>query len=229
MSTNKFDLNAVINDSKKLILSPRQFFTDMPASGGYGEPIIHLVVNAVVCGLILTIWGIFSKHANPIGFGAIVAVPIMMTIGSFIAAGIMYIIWKLMGSEKSYETAYRCVAYTASIAPVVAVLAIIPYISTLIKNLWVFFLMFLASIEVHQVKEKTAKIVFGILAALSVIAGLSAEHTHRNFADKFESLGLENLSDPEKFNQQTAEQMGKNVGAFLKGLEEMQQQAQEQK
>jgi hypothetical protein len=228
MSDTKFDLNAVIADSKKLILSPKQFYKEMPKTGGYAEPIIHLIVNAVVSGFILTIWSIFSKFANPMGFAAIIAMPIIMVIGSFIAAGILYVIWRLMGSTESYQTAYRCVAYTSSIGPVISLLAIIPYISTIIKNVWVFLLMYLASIEVHQVKENTAKIVFGILAVLAVVTGLGAERGQRSLASKLDQLGLNESTLEGEFNEQTAEQMGKNVSAFLKGLEEYQKEVEKE-
>jgi uncharacterized membrane protein YdjX (TVP38/TMEM64 family) len=40
------------------------------------------------------------------GFGAIIFMPIAVAIGSFIGAAILFVIWKLMGSQEDYETAY---------------------------------------------------------------------------------------------------------------------------
>lgn len=229
MTNKKFDLGTVVADSVMLITSPRQFFQEMPKTGGYAEPIIHLIVNAVISGLILTIWSTFSNFTNPLGYAAIVVFPIMLVIGSFIAAAVLYVIWRLLGSTQRYETAFRCVAYMGSIAPIISLLAIIPYLSSIIKNVWVFVLIVLASSEVHKLTSNTPKIVFAVLAVLGTLSGLSLEHKERKLANKLEQVGIGDSNYSDEFNEKAAEQMSRNVTALLKGLEEIQKEAEKQK
>lgn len=158
----------------------------------------------------------------------LILVPIFAVIGSFIGGAILYVIWKLIGSEKNFETAYRCVAYSFAIGPIIAVISIIPYVAGIIKSLWGFFLLYAASIEVHKLKEATAKIVFGVLAAIVVITGITTERATRkwvNWAEEVEksyedgSIG-EAVKELENMGEMTPEEAGRKMGEFLKGMEE---------
>jgi hypothetical protein len=237
---NGFDLGTVIDDAKKIITNPGEFFRSMPTEGGYANPVIFVVVMALATALIGFIFGAIgiAKFNAMIGgavtIGMIILLPIFAVIGSFIGAAILFVIWKLMGSEKNYETAYRCFAYSMAIAPIVAVLSLIPYIAGVIKSLWSGFLFYTASTEVHKIKAETAKIVFGILTAIFVLMSINGERTARKWqgklagfeeqAARFEkemkqgTLGysVKNMKDVEDM---TPEEAGKQVGEFLKGLE----------
>jgi len=181
-----FNINTVIEDAKKVITNPFGFYRDMPTSGGFAEPIIFLVVMVIVTMIISFLFDLINltSFSPIIGGGvaltSIIIVPIFATIGSFIAAGIMFVIWKLMGSEKDYETAYRCVAYSLAIGPVIAVISFIPYLAGIIKTLWSCFLMFVASTETHKLKDTTAKIVFGVLAFIGVAKYLKTLKTWKS-------------------------------------------------
>ncbi|MDH3693991.1 MAG: YIP1 family protein, partial [Gammaproteobacteria bacterium] len=114
---SKFDISKVVDDAISVITNPTDFYRNMQRSGGFAEPIIFLVVMAAIMGVILTVFSLFGggrMGGMAIGFGAIIFVPIMALIMSFIAAAVMFVIWKLMGSSESYETAYRCVAYASA-------------------------------------------------------------------------------------------------------------------
>jgi hypothetical protein len=193
------------------------------------------MVATVVVGFVFNLVGLAKFNpmfGTPITLGMLIVLPIIAIIGSFIGAAILFVIWKLMGSEKDYETAYRCMAYTTVIGPPIAAISFLPYIAGILKTLWGAFLLYVASIEVHKIKDSTAKIVFGILAALLVISGISSERTYRNYSTKFEriseqmerqfeegSIGraIEELEDVEEM---TPEEAGKKFGEFLKGMEE---------
>jgi hypothetical protein len=58
---------------------------------------------------ILSFLGLGRIGAMATGVGSLIFLPISALIGSFIAAAILYVVWKLMGSEEPYETSYRCV------------------------------------------------------------------------------------------------------------------------
>lgn len=236
-----FNLNTVINDAKKVIFDPVGFYKPMPTTGGYVNPLIFvavMVAATMLIGFVLNLIGLVKFNAivgGGVGLSMLVIGPIVGVIASFIVAGIMFVIWKLMGSEKDYEAAYRCVAYSSAIAPVIAVISLIPYVAGLIKALWSGFLIYTASIEVHKIKAQTAMIVIGILTALNVIVGFSSERTMRSFSGKmagFEQAAKEleksyksgsigaAAKHLENIDEMTPEEAGKQMGEFLKGLED---------
>jgi len=227
MSDNSFNLGTVIDDAKKIITDPVGFYREMPTSGGYSNPLIFVVVMAAITGLLISVYSLFgfgmpgAVMAGGFALAAIIMFPIMAVIGSFIGAAIIFVIWKLMGSEKNYEVAYRCAAYSFAIGPIVLLISIVPYLAGVIKTLWACFLMFIASIEVHKIKPQTAKIVFGIFAVIGVVFGISSEHTVRNFQHSIENYKLPSaFKDLENMEDMSAEEAGKAMGEMMKGLGE---------
>ncbi len=240
-----FSIDTVIEDAKKVITNPIGFYKEMPTSGGFAEPIIFfivMVVTSMIISFIFSFIGLIS-FSTIVGGGvtlaSIIIMSIIATIGSFIAAGIMFVIWKLMGSEKSYETAYRCIAYSMAIGPVIAIISFIPYLAGVIKTLWGCFLMYAASTEVHKIKASTAKIVFGIFAAIGVLFGFSSEKAARNFQSQYdaaferqdrdikEGSVTDILSNLENTGDLTPEEAGKQVGEFMKSMEKFAQGLEE--
>lgn len=233
-SGNSFDINTVIEDAKKVILSPVEFYKNMSQTGGYANPLVFAVAMAIATAVVLFVFSIIGlAKFNPImagigGLSLLIMMPIGVILGCFVGAAILFVIWKLMGSEKSYEVAFRCVAYSMAIMPVIAVISFIPYVANIVKTLWSCFLLYVASIHVHGLKDQTSKIVFGVIAAILVLTGIGSERATRNItslADKFQkeykrgSIGsaLESL---ENADEMTPEEAGKEFGKFIKGLEE---------
>ena len=176
-----FDLGTVIEQAKQVITDPANFYRAMPAAGGYREPMIFGLVMAALAGAVFAVLSIIGlTGAGFAGVAAILLAPIGTLLGSFIAAAALFVVWKLMGSPKDYQTAYRCVAYSYAILPVLALLSIIPYLGTFVRVAWSTWLMVTASVTVHGRKRQSTLIVFGILGLIVLSAGLSAEHTQRN-------------------------------------------------
>jgi len=231
-SDSAFDLGTVIDDAKRVITNPLGFYRNMPTSGGYANPLIFAAVMAVITGLIaaiMTMIGLGSASAGmAMGFGAIIVMPIMVVIGCFIGGAILFVIWRLTGSDKPYEAAVRSTAYGTAIAPIGALLTIVPYLGSAIQTLWSMFLGYASSVEVGKVKEQTAKIIFGVLAVIFVIGGFNAERTANKLGAKaekmeqqFENSGFaDTLKKLEEGEELSAEEAGRAAGEFLKGLEE---------
>ncbi len=218
-------LPSIVETAKRVITDPAGFYRSMPQSGGFAAPMIFVLVMAVVSGLIvalLAMVGVDMAAGAAIGFAAVVMLPVMAIIGSFIGAGILFVIWKLMGSDRDFETAYRCVAYAAAIMPVTTLLAFVPYLGSAVKVLWSFYLMYLASIEVHGIPARTAMIVFAVLGGLLLLLNLSAERAAHRMAVQMEQMGgqLEGLGGSlEGIDRMSPEEAGKAVGEFMKGFE----------
>lgn len=217
--TNQFDINKVINDAKSVLTNPAGYYQTMAKSGGFVEPLIFIAVMAVAMGVISAIFSLFSSGAGGMlawGFAAIVILPIGAVIGAFIGAAILFVVWKLMGSEESYETAFRCLAAATAVYPVMAILSIIPYIGTIIGIAWLSYLMIEASVNVHGRERKTANLVFGIIGALMILSNVSSEYAARQMADRMEDIG----NNFEEYQNLPPDEAGKKFGEFLKGLEE---------
>ncbi|MEO0368042.1 MAG: Yip1 family protein [Pseudomonadota bacterium] len=231
--TSSFDIGSVIDDAKKVIVDPFGFYQDLKLEGGLTNPILFVVCMGLVMGAMAFVGGIVGLGLTGgigAGLAALIFMPIMMVIGSFIFGAIMFVLWKLMGSDKNFEAAYRCVAYASAIAPVAALLSVIPYIGTLIRVLWTGLLLYAASINSMGIKDQTAKIAIGILTAIFALVGLNGERHARNIESKFgkyaESIDADELG--KRMEDMSAEEAGEMMGEFLKGLEKAAKDAQQE-
>jgi hypothetical protein len=219
---NAFDFSTVIEQAKQIITNPVDFYRNMSKSGGYSEPLIFLLVMAVASGLITAVLAIINLLPIPAGVGMamIIAFPIGALIGGFIGAAILFVIWKLMGSSENYEVAYRCVAYTSAIMPVVTVLGVVPYLGTLVRIIWGSYLAIVASMEVHGRQKNPSYIVFGILGALGLLMSIGGEKAQRELASNMEQYSRAMEESVSNMGDMTPEEAGRAVGEFMKGLED---------
>jgi hypothetical protein len=230
MSDNStFDVGTVIEQAIKVISNPLGFYRDMNKSGGYSEPVIFLLVMAVASGLVTALLAMINLLPVPVGagLGMIIILPIAALIGGFIGAAILFVVWKLMGSTESYETAYRCVAYTSAIMPIVTVLSVIPYLGTLVRVVWGTYLIISASIRVHNREKNTSYIVFGILGALGLLMSINAERAQREMASNMEQYSRAMEESMKDLGEMTPEEAGRAVGEFMKGMEDAAREAEQ--
>jgi hypothetical protein len=156
-----------------LIVNPVDFFRTMPKSGGLLDPMFYLVMTVMLDVMLISVES-FVTHgagANDLGMlvGSLIVVPLIAVILSFFVAGIFYAIWSFMGSNESYETSYRCLAYTQITIPVAILISLVPYLG-LLGIAWWLYLMVTATRVVHSLPAKPALLVFGIIAVLSGLA-----------------------------------------------------------
>lgn len=216
-SSPKFDINTVIAVAKEVITTPAAYFQRMPKSGGFSEPLIFVVVMALAAGIIAALLSFTGSATGMLayGFGAIIFLPVGAIIGVFIGSAILFVVWKLMGSEENYETAFRCLAAITAIYPITAVLSLLPYVGAIIGIAWSSYLLIEASVAVHGRDKKTATIVFGILGALMIFSNLSSEYAARQMGERMEAMG----GQFEDFGSLSPEEQGKRMGEFVKGME----------
>ncbi|MAC33996.1 MAG: hypothetical protein CME40_00910 [Haliea sp.] len=222
----RFDIGQVVEQAKSVITNPVGYFQTMPKSGGYANPVIFVAVMGAIMGLVSAVISLFGSPVGMLaaGLGAIIIMPIFAVIGAFIGAAILFVIWKLMGSEENYETAFRCQASIAAIYPITALLAIVPYLGTIIAIAWGAFLLIEASVSVHGRPRRTAQIVFGILAVLMIFSNIASERAARQMEARWAEAGKEF----EGIEDMSPEEAGRKMGEFLKGLEEAQKGSQSQ-
>lgn len=201
----------ILNNALKVITVPAQFFGQMPKTGGLVEPLIFMVVMGVVSGFLQALLGLVGFGVGVslmMALASVILVPIFIVIFGFVGAGIMYLIWRALGSQESYETAYRCTAYAGAIAPITTLLAIIPYLGTVLGFVWMLYLMVIASTQVHQIEPKKAWTAFGIFFACLALINTCSQHSARQMEKQLERM-----------DQMSPEETGEAMGKFLKGLQ----------
>lgn len=222
----KKGLPSIPETIKQVITDPAGFYKQMPKSGGFVTPLVFMVLMGVAGGLVQAVLGLVGL--SPAGSAltallAIILVPIFVAIFGFVGAAIMFVIWKLMGSQESFETAYRCAAYAGAVIPITTLLGPIPYLGSILGIAWMTYLMVMASMEVHAIKSKLAWTVFGALCGIFSIISLSTEYAGRQMTSSMDSLQKGMDKKMEEIEEMTPGEAGKAFGEFMKGLEESQQ------
>ena len=202
-----------------VVTDPVSFYRSMPRGGGLVSPLLFLVAMAILTTLVGGMVTFLFGGNGPSGTGALlilVLLPVLVAIYYFISAGVMYVIWRLMGSQEDYETAFRCLAFASAIMPVTALLGPIPYLGVVVPTLWGLYLVVTASQHVHGLDPKTAWIVFGAISGVLMLMQLGSEVAGRRMGEDMQKLeqrmeGVETMSP---------EDAGRAIGDFLKGMQD---------
>ena len=214
-------LQKIMDTAIAVITKPAEFYRGMAKSGGFGDPLVFMVVMGVVAGVLRAVLGVF--HLGMVGstlaaLGSIILVPIGVLIFGFVGAAILFVIWKLMGSNESYETAYRCAAYAMATSPIVAVIDVIPYVGGLIGMAWGLFLIVTASVEVHKIVAKTAWMVFGIITAVLALMSTCGQIQTRR-AQRMRVSWPQEFGNGKAAKDMTPEEAGQAAAGFMKAFQ----------
>lgn len=153
---------------KNVITNPTLFFEKMPISGGYIEPIRFVLINFLLGVIILMIQRFLIEpyiyRGSLIDFTLNFSIFLLIVgvAGLFINCFILFIYFKIMGGNGSYEGSFRLLAYSS--APIA--LPIFP--------IWVFYSLYLMIVggeRVHNVSKSCSAIVvlLPIIVVLSYI------------------------------------------------------------
>jgi hypothetical protein len=248
---NEVNFAAIPQTALHVVTAPAAFFREMPKAGGFVEPLVFALVLGCIAGVIKAVltMAVYFSTIGMMALTSIVLMPIFIVIGSFIGAAILFVIWKLMGSQESFETAFRCVAYMSAISPITALLGIIPYIGSVLGMVLSLYYVVMASVEVHGIPAKKAWIVFGAIIALLCLISMCTQYAARRAVRSMEmtNKSLQNYLDQSskamqqqtelmkkqaergQQNPQSQEQLQKQMQETQKQMEEMQKQLEQQK
>lgn len=182
---------SIMDNVLKVIKNPTGFYKQMPKEGGLTQPVLFLAAMTLTGFLVMLVGKALILRAADVTGGIImlIVIPTIIIVASFITAAILFGIWKILGSEESYETAYRCMAYTYSILPIASVLVFIPVIGAIIGTVWMAYLLITASVHVHKIKPPMAWLVWGLITLLFIGVNLSFEMGSRSATDKLTKEG----------------------------------------
>lgn len=145
-----------------LFQSPRDFFRGMERKGGFAVPCLYVLWWSFISSFVGFLVALLRGGRLVQAAGVILGPPVVVGLG-FLMAGLLFVVWHLMGSKEDYETAFRCWAFMAPLGAVGSALGIIPFLPLLVFA-YTFYLVVLATQEVHGIPSRRAWLVWGSLA-----------------------------------------------------------------
>ena len=204
MSNGNFDFNKLLKESQETLSNPKAYFSSIPLSGGYTEPILKAVFYGTIAGLFALLWSVLGLSAmggfggawgGAVGIMALIWSVIGSIIAVFVGGAILLVISAICGGNTDYEACVRVTASLMVIYPINAFLAFLYGISLtlgslvgILVSLYSIYLMYHAIIQALKGKESAVKIVAIVLVALIVIgffAGRKATKTFQDYSDQF--------------------------------------------
>jgi len=241
MDPKDINFAAMPQTAINVVTKPTEFFQGMPKTGGFLEPLAFAVMMGFIGGIIQALFNVIGLGraagyggSMMAGFGVIILMPIFIAIGSFIGAAILFVIWKLMGSQEDYETAYRCGAYLSALAPITAVIGAVPYLGGIVSMAIYVLYLVIASVHVHHLPSQKSWLVFGIIGVIFAVLGVNAEYKARHMSSNMDNwlrAGEEmrkEYQDKTKDVQKSADEMRKQAEKMAKQLQEQAEEAKRQ-
>lgn len=103
---------------KGVMKSPSHFYSEMPKTGGYVDPIIFAVINIAIYSLFYLLFnpGAYDvgDFGSSIGFVVALLVPVIGVIALFLDATLLHIIQKVLGGRGTFEGTARFVLYASA-------------------------------------------------------------------------------------------------------------------
>lgn len=199
MADEKFSFQKFLDDSKNAILNPKDHFSKLSTTGGFGEPVIKAVIYGFVAGVFALLWsllnisgaGAFGElFGGAVGIMAFIGAIIGALIGLFIGGVIVLIISAICSGSNDYEANVRVVAALMVLTPVNAFLNVFNDISPalgnvlgLVVNLYGLWMLYHALNQTLKAKPETSKVLSIVLAAIVLLFAI-IEFATRKVVDK---------------------------------------------
>ncbi|RLG15827.1 MAG: hypothetical protein DRN71_00390 [Candidatus Nanohalarchaeota archaeon] len=150
-----------LNKIKLIILNPKKFFSIMPKTGGYKEPLIFYMIMTAIMVLVFTPTDLSSINLL-ISLIAILSTLIICTPILFVSALILHIFLKILGAQGKYESTVRVMAYSSA----ASIFAWIPY-AGILAILYQIYISVIGYKAVHNISA--LKIIIGFILIILLI------------------------------------------------------------
>ena len=151
----EFETLKFLDKVKMILLNPKKFFSIMPRTGGYKEPLIFYITIIVITTLLSIVCDI-TLLSSSFSIMSLLLVPIAAILALFICALITHITLKILGGQGEYESTLRVMVYSSA----ASIFAWIPFAGILA----VFYQIYISIIGYKTVHNISAlKIIIGFL------------------------------------------------------------------
>jgi hypothetical protein len=218
MASEGFSLSKVFEDSKKVLLSPKEYFSSMSLEGGIGEPILKALVYGIVAGIFSLLWSLLNisgftggLFGGAVGVMAFLGSVIWAIIGVFIGAVIVLIISAIAKGSNDFEANMRVAASVMVIFPINAFLGFTAAIGgtfasliTLLVNLYALYILYFGVIHALKAEMSPSKVIHYVLAGLLVLIFIIGLAT-RSAVNKYTGINSKKAEKLMKEYQKAAE------------------------
>lgn len=173
---------------KEALLKPHNFFEYVDQEQGYKQPLIFLSVTLVIAWLAFSLGFLAATQLLKSFFPALSAIISALPftsllliffvsivaggfIFSFIAAGIVHLLTKLLGGDGSYEDAFKVIAYQSAPTIPGIILYLIPFVGGLAVLVWQFVIFVFGLSQLYRVSHGKA-VVIGLILILAFMLAL---------------------------------------------------------
>jgi len=222
MSDQGFSFKKFFEDSKKTLLSPKEYFSTMETTGGIGEPIVKALIYGAIAGIFALIWSLLNLSAasgwfgGGVGFVALIWSIIAAVIGVFIGGVIVLIISSISKGNTEFEPSMRVAAAIMVVMPLSAFFGFLGGITILSKvislaiNLYALYLLYIAVTVSLKGSDQPAKIVSYVLGGLLIlffIIGMATRGSINRMSKSYEKNANEMLKEYQKAAEETAKEL----------------------
>jgi hypothetical protein len=230
-----FDFQKFINDSRDVLLNPKDFFPKLELTGGFGEPIIKALLYGAVAGFFAMIWSFMhigpafgGMFGSAFGVSAFFFTIIGALIGAFIIGLIFLVISSICNGNSDYEANFRVAVAIMVVYPISTFLNVLGglsfWLSSLIGlavNLYALYLLYYGITLALKGKEETARVVGYVLGGLLILFMLIGAGT-RQATESFSKYGSKYFEEGLREYEKAAKKSAKEIqSAFEEAFEEM--------
>ncbi len=209
MSNETIDFNRMLKDSLETLRSPQTYFSSLPLTGGFAEPVIKAAIFGAVAGIFAFLWSILGWSAvggggiwgGAAGIMALIWSVIGAIIALFIGGAIMLVISAICGGNTDYEANVRVTASMMVMYPINAFFAFFYAINFTLGGLvglliscFSIYLLYHATIRALKGKESSVRIVAIVLLVLALIGFFGGRKVNRSFGNYQERFRQEQLN-----------------------------------
>jgi hypothetical protein len=227
MSNQGFNFNKFFEDSKKVLISPKEYFSSMEITGGMGEPIIKALIYGTIAGVFALLWSLFNitgaagLFGGAVGFLALIWSIVAAVIGVFIGGVVVLIISSICKGNSEFEPNMRVAAALMVFMPISAFFGflggvhLLSAVISLAINLYALYLLYIAATVTLKGADKPAKVVSYVLGGLLIlffIIGIGTRSAVNKYSNKVDKV-LEEY-------QEAAEDAAKELEKAAKELED---------
>ncbi len=213
MSNQGFSFKKLFEDSKKALLSPKEYFSTMETTGGIGEPVVKALIYGAIAGIFALLWSIFNLttasglFGGAVGIMALIWSIIAAVIGVFIGGVIVLIISSIAKGNSEFEPCMRVAASIMVIMPISAFFGflggihILSAVIGLAINLYALYMLYIAITLSLKGEDQPAKVVSYVLGGLLIlifIIGLGTRNAVNKFSGSYEKEAEKVLKEYEK-------------------------------
>ena len=163
-------VRSVIDRSAAVLLQPHLYFTGDDDFLDFGDGSVYVAIMAALATLLGIVVGSTGSHYNSLGLvPALIISPFAGLLATFIMAGIIHVLCKVLGSQSDFGDSFHVAASAAVFMPVSQLFSVLPL--TIVSIGWAWWVVSRGVIHVHNVAPRKAEIAFALLyATLLLIA-----------------------------------------------------------